>query len=430
MGAKILQPTFTGGELSPSLYARVDLVRYGTSLRTAKNFLVRAYGGVVNRPGFEFCGEAKDSTKRVRLIPFEFSTEVAYVIEMGDLYMRFIYQGDYVLAEALDGAYSGATTYGLGDLVSSGGIVYKSLQAGNLNNTPASSPTWWQPNPLSEIATPWTEAQLREVAFTQSADVLYLTHPSYQPIEVRRLTANTFEARLFANKNGPFAAINSDESIKVSVSAETGNVTITSSKDIFTADMVDALFYVEEKDLRGQRPWEPGWRNPTIGTLCRSDGKVYRCSAVPSTPMGGWIQTGGIRPVHDSGKAYDGPADTRDLSGTQYAVGIEWEYMHSGFGAVLITGFTNGSTVTGVVTLRIPKSCVGGLGSPGSTWNLVGDGATKTFAIAGAVSESESDYYVSIDGIPVQSNPYYQPPSGIGGGAGPGGGDGGNTYIP
>src|SRR5699024_12640205 len=38
VGAHILQPTFTGGELSPSLYARVDLARYGTSVKTGKNF--------------------------------------------------------------------------------------------------------------------------------------------------------------------------------------------------------------------------------------------------------------------------------------------------------------------------------------------------------------------------------------------------------
>lgn len=44
-------------------------------------------------------------------------------------------------------AYSGATTYALGDRVHVIGadshLVYESLQAGNLNHTPATSPTWW-----------------------------------------------------------------------------------------------------------------------------------------------------------------------------------------------------------------------------------------------------------------------------------------------
>jgi hypothetical protein len=429
MGNSILQPTFTGGELSPSLYARVDLARYGTSVKTAKNFIVRPYGGLVNRPGFEFIGEVKDSTKRVRLIPFEFSTEIAYVIELGDGYMRFIYRGAYVLAESST-AYSAATSYALGALVLSGGTVYRSLQAANLNHTPASSPTWWEPNPVAQVDTPWTEAQLSEVAFTQSADVVYLTHNDYRPIELRRVTANTFEVRLFENKNGPFSPINSDESIKVAVSAETGNVTVEASEDIFTEGMVGSLFYVEEKDLRGQRPWEAGWRNVFAGTLCRSDGKVYRAVTVLTGGGATWSQTGGIRPIHDSGRAWDGPQDSRTTGTDTYTVGVEWEYLHSGFGVVLITGYTSPTEVTGVVTLRIPKSCVGGLGSPGTTWTLSGDGVTKTFSIPGATSDSESDYGVGIGGTPVQSNPYYHPPIGSGGGSKPGGGESGPIYAP
>ena len=385
MPTPVLQPTFTGGELSPSLYARVDLARYGTSLKTAKNFIVRPYGGVVNRPGLEFVGEAKDSTKSIRLLPFEFSSEVAYVIELGDEYMRFIYQGAYVVD-------------GLGA-------------------------------PF-EIATPWTEDERREVSITQSADVLYVAHPSYQPIEVRRLTASTFEARLFANKNGPFAPINSDEARKIAVSDELGSVTVTSSAEIFTADMVGSLIYVEEKDIRSQRPWEPGWRNPFIGQLCRSDSKVYAATNRAATPPGGWVQTGGQRPIHDSGRAYDGPQDVRSTGSTDYSVGVEWEYQHSGYGIVQITSFTSATSVGGIVTSRIPASCVGGLGASTTTWNLVGDGATKVFAIAAASSDSNADYTVTFDGVPVQPDPFYTPPNGLGGGGNQGTGGSGTIYVP
>ena len=383
--AKIIQPTFTGGEMSPSLYARVDIARYGTSVKKAKNFLVRPYGGLVNRPGFGYVGEVKNSAQRVRLIPFRYSSEIAYVIEMGHQYMRFIYKGAYV------------------------------VDGGN--------------NPV-EIATPWQEDELREVAFTQSADVLYLVHPSYPPIEVRRTSASTFEARYFAHKNGPFGPINANEAVKVAVSAETGPVTVTANADIFKAGHVGSLFYVEEKDLRGQRPWEANWRNPAIGTLCRSDGKVYRCSSVP---LGGsWYQTGGQRPIHDSGKAWDGPGDARTTGTETYYVGVEWEYLHAGYGIIKITGFVNAKTVTGEVMLRIPSSCVGGLGTPGATWTHTGNGSTTTFSIPGANSNSSLDYEVTIDGAPVQSDPYYEPPGGIGGGGPPGGGrpPGGRESVP
>lgn len=373
MGTPILQPTFTGGELSPSLYARVDLARYGTSLRTAKNFLVRPYGGVVNRAGLGFVGEVKNSATKVRLLPFEYSTEIAYVIELGHQYARFIYHGVYIESS---------------------------------------------PGVPAEVATPWTQDQLRDIAYTQSADVMYLVHPSTSPRELRRLTATSFELRAFSNKNGPFMAINPNEAIKVACSAETGAVTLTASSGIFSPDHVGALFYIEEKDLRGQRPWEAGWRGVSVGTLCRSDGKVYRCSAIPGgSPT--YRLTGGTRPIHDSGRAWDGPQDQRTSGTDTYTVGVEWEYLHSGFGIVRITGYTSATVVTGVVASRIPASCVGGLGSPGNTWTLSGNGSTKTFTITGATSESESDYSVTIGGVPVQSNPDYTPPGGIGGGDNP-----------
>lgn len=423
MGAPVYQPTFTGGELSPSLYARVDLARYGTSFRTGKNFIVRPYGGIVNRPGYEFISEVRSSANRVRLLPFEYSTEVAYVMELGPGYIRFIYRGEYVLAESSD-AWSGATTYSARQLVLSGGVVYRSLQDGNLNHTPASSPTWWLANPLSEVYTSYLESDLREISITQSADVVYLAHISHKTLELRRLTPNTFFVGDFANKNGPFAPINSDEAVRVAVSADSGNVQVTSSGPVFTPEMVGSLFYVEEKDLRGQRPWEAGWRNVGVGILTRSDGKVYRASAVPSGGTPTWRQTGGVRPVHDSGRAWDGPQDTRSTGSDTYSVGVEWEYMHSGFGIVLITGYSSPTQVQGTVTSRIPASCIGGIGTPGATWTFVGTGSTTVFSLTSPnnVSPSTADYVVTINGVGQQPDPFYTPPGGIGGGGSQGNG--------
>lgn len=51
--------------------------------------------------------------------------------------------------EAAPAAWDAVTTYGLGDIRSVVGLlgevlIYKSLQASNLNNIPVSSPTWWE----------------------------------------------------------------------------------------------------------------------------------------------------------------------------------------------------------------------------------------------------------------------------------------------
>ena len=44
-----LQPSFTGGEISPSLQARTDAAAYHTWLKSAQNMLVHPQGGISNR---------------------------------------------------------------------------------------------------------------------------------------------------------------------------------------------------------------------------------------------------------------------------------------------------------------------------------------------------------------------------------------------
>lgn len=151
---------FAGGEISESLLARSDTIKYQTGLRTCRNFIVQKFGGVSNRPGFQYICEVKDSSKAVRLIKFVFNNDQTYVLEFGDLYMRVIQNG--VLLE-------------------SGGNPY-------------------------EIVTPYAEADLSELQFAQSGDVVIIVHSDYAPRELSRtnhtawtLTAITFEPPL----NGP-----------------------------------------------------------------------------------------------------------------------------------------------------------------------------------------------------------------------------------
>lgn len=381
MGTPLIQPTFSGGELSPSLYARVDIERYGNSVRTAKNFLVRPTGGLVNRPGFQFIGEVKapsgDRVGNARLIPFEFSTEVAYIIEMGHQYMRFYANG----ALLLDGSS----------------------------------------NPV-EVVTPYTDAQLAEVKFTQSADVMFLAHPDHPPQKLSRLTSTSFLLEEFVPREGPFRDINANEALKVAVSAASGNVTVTANYDMFAANMVGLLLYVEQKSLGQIKPWTQGDRSVTVGTLRRSDGKTYRAVTVAAAPGGGgWVECGSFRPVHQQGREWDGPQDTRTDGTRSWIVGVEWEYVDSGYGIVRLTGYTNPTTMTGTVVRQLPQAVVGGLGAPSNTWTFSGNGTATVFNITGAVSTSKYNYEVTIGGQPVQPDPNYVAPVGPGG---PRGGDG------
>lgn len=438
MPNELLQPSLAGGELSPALYGRVDEARYAISLRQCYNMIVKITGGVENRAGMQLIVESKDSTKKHRKLAFEYSNEIAYVVELGHYYARFIYHGAQLL-EVSAIAYVGGTTYALGDFILSGGITYKSLQAANTGHTPATSPTWWFPNPPHEIVTPWAEADLPDVRFTQSADVMYLGHNSYPTKKISRINANKFKIDEFVPKNGPFQRLNGDEAFKVASSAAMGVVTLTASKDLWTADDIGSLFYLEQKDLAGVNPWEPSDRGthgaPSLGILVgdlrRSDGKTYRASAVTPTPSGtgAFIQTGINKPVHEAGKAWDGPGDARSTGTTNYGVGVQWEYLHSGYGYVLITGFTNARTVAGTVTRRLPDDVVGGIGggaAPVHIWSFSGSGAS-TYALAANISPSNTDYTVTIDGVLIQPNPYYSPPTSGSGGGGftAGGGSGG-----
>ncbi|HDS0925540.1 TPA: hypothetical protein QDZ23_000141 [Pseudomonas putida] len=155
----VIQPSFSAGEVAPATYARVDLARYYTALKTCRNFVVLPEGGAQNRSGTRFITEVKDSSARTRLIPFQFSTEQTYILEFGNLYIRFISMGGQVV--------SGVTPY--------------------------------------EIASPYTTAQLPDLKFTQSADVMTIVHPAHPPRELSRLaptnwtlTAITFEPGIAA----------------------------------------------------------------------------------------------------------------------------------------------------------------------------------------------------------------------------------------
>ncbi len=91
------QLSFAGGELTPELHTRVDTYRYASGAKDITNCTVKRTGGVESRPGSQFLGEVKDSTKSTRLVPFVFSDGDAYDIELGHLYLRF-WKDDAIVA--------------------------------------------------------------------------------------------------------------------------------------------------------------------------------------------------------------------------------------------------------------------------------------------------------------------------------------------
>ena len=84
-----IQTNFTSGELSPMMKGRVDVTKYDGGAAEITNFIPTQFGTLAKTPGTEFIGEVRDSTEAARLIPFQFSTEQTYILELNDSYMRF-----------------------------------------------------------------------------------------------------------------------------------------------------------------------------------------------------------------------------------------------------------------------------------------------------------------------------------------------------
>ena len=89
MKVDIIQTSFAGGEFGPQLLGRTDIAQYANACELVENMLPRSYGPAISMPGTRYVATVSDSTLRTRLIPFVFNKTDAYIIEMGDLYMRF-----------------------------------------------------------------------------------------------------------------------------------------------------------------------------------------------------------------------------------------------------------------------------------------------------------------------------------------------------
>ena len=90
--------SFVSGEFSAKMDGRTDFEKYSSGVKTMENFLVHPQGAATRRVGTQHIAEVKDSTKKTRLIPFEFSTTQTYILEFGDQYIRFFKDKGQILS--------------------------------------------------------------------------------------------------------------------------------------------------------------------------------------------------------------------------------------------------------------------------------------------------------------------------------------------
>ena len=209
---------FTGGELSPRLDGRTDLTKYSSGCSTLENLVVYPHGSAARRPGSTFIAEIASSANKTRLIPFEFSTTQTYMLEFSNLKMR-VYKDKGAVLEG-DKTISGITQanpavvtasshgYDNGDEVLISGVSGMTEVNGkrflvadkttntfelqdkdgvDINSTSFTAYTsGGVSNKVFELTTPYTTAQLFDLKFAQSADVMYITHPAHEVEKLSR----------------------------------------------------------------------------------------------------------------------------------------------------------------------------------------------------------------------------------------------------
>ena len=242
---------------------RTDFAKYFNGASNIENFVVLPHGPVTRRPGTYFVSEVKTSANSTRLIPFTFSTEQTYILEFGNQYIRFfkdngqITEGNKTITGITQANPAVVTSsshgYSNGDFVIISGVVgmtevngktfkvadktTNTFELQNVDGTDINSSAYTAyssggiANKIYQITTEYTTAQLFDLKFAQSADVMYLTHNSHEVMKLSRTghTSWTLAAVDFA-ETGPYMDVNTTDTTLTPASSGTGTgVDITAS---------------------------------------------------------------------------------------------------------------------------------------------------------------------------------------------------------
>lgn len=284
MSVPSIQQGFNSGEISPELYGQVSLAKYSTAATTLRNLFANYRGGATSRGGLAFVGRCKqdpDDSGPPRIIPFQFSITQGYVLEFGDNYLRFVFQGGYVLEppiSILNATQTNPCRIGVsgapfanGDWVFIAGVFGMTQLNGeayivagvsgstftleDLNGNPLDATAYGAyisggtVSRLYTVTTPYLAVDLPYLKFAQSADVMSLTCSNpitgteYPPYELTRLAGASWTlvpcnfdpviappatVSASANQQAPTSGINATFGYQVTVVDKKGNESIAS----------------------------------------------------------------------------------------------------------------------------------------------------------------------------------------------------------
>ncbi|MES2348489.1 MAG: hypothetical protein V4641_13080 [Pseudomonadota bacterium] len=270
-----IQHNFNAGEFSPLMFARSDVAKYKNALAICLNAFPLVQGGWTRRPGEYYVAPTK-ANGAARLVRFEFSTTQAYIIEFGNLYCRFYKNNGAITnaTQAISGvtrANPGVLTYvgadpANGDDVEVAGVVGMTQLNGRrftVANVNAGANTFELTDPdgvtaintsgytayssggtiapVYTLTTTYATADLFALKFTQSADTIYITHPSYPPRKMTRSAHNAWTITDVTFLDGPYLGTNTTTTT-LTLSGTSGSITVTASASLFAASDVGRIF--------------------------------------------------------------------------------------------------------------------------------------------------------------------------------------------
>lgn len=189
------QNSFSGGVISEKMFGRVTLEQYQDSVAKLINMKAMPHGGVTRRSGTVYGWTCKDQVNPVRVIAFEYSSNLSYVLEFGAGYIRFGKDGSLVV----DGS---------GDPI--------------------------------ELVTDYTADEVMQLKFVQLADIMWIVHENHRPVKLIRYSDTEWYLDPVAFIDGPYLQVNTSN-VTLVASAASGSVTLTAANGAAIISAVNDL---------------------------------------------------------------------------------------------------------------------------------------------------------------------------------------------
>lgn len=380
-----IKTSFNAGIFSPLMAGRTDIDKYAAACEEMTNFLPTVQGAAIKRPGTKYVANVKTNANRTWLSSFVFNYQQAFVLEFGVNYIRF-YNNYTYLPTGTCPAWSGATAYVQGNLVSRSGVNYW-CKVAHTNHQPPNSTYWLAlTSDILEVYTPYTANDLTTLDGTfalstvQSGDVIYIACRGFPPKKLVRHSNTFWSLDDFNTKLTPFQNNNTDKSIKVSIDNLISyigsdfveyDVDLTSTSAVFTNSMIGTNMQFTVTDDPVIKPWagQLGTAKTTdAGDVIRNDNKYYGCNLA----IGG-KQAWYVSPIHTEGGRWDGDE-------------ISWWYLADQNGVMRIKTVTSSTVATATVIRQIANT-----GSTSNSLTSVAVSAGDSFTLTSGSAMSATN---------------------------------------